>query len=98
MKPYAWNLAPRERILLLTARFKVVRPIPIRKDPGKSGLKGTFLLGKRACNKRAIKEKPINGMTNWPTCKRGNFSNKWEIRLDKHPSERTIEVEAEEIK
>ena len=64
IKPYAWNLVPSERILLLTARFKVVRPIPIRKDPGKRGLNGTFLLGKRACNKRAIKEKPISGIAN----------------------------------
>ena len=55
---------PSERILLLTARFKVVKPIPIRKDPGRSGFKGTFLLGRRACNKRAIKEKPISGIAN----------------------------------
>ena len=48
MKPYAWNLTPRERILLLTARFKVVSPIPIRIEPGIRGLKGTFLLGKSA--------------------------------------------------
>ena len=66
---------PSERILLLTARFKVVRPIPISKDPGKSGLRGTVLLGKSACNKRAIKVKPIRGIANCPTCKRGNFNN-----------------------
>ena len=41
-----------------------VKPIPIRKDPGKSGFNGTFLLGKSACNKRAIKEKPISGIAN----------------------------------
>ena len=64
MKPYAWNLTPKERILLLTARFRVVKPIPIRRDPGKRGFKGTFLLGKRACNKRAIKEKPMRGIAN----------------------------------
>ena len=59
----------------------MVRPIPIRKDPGKSGFNGTFLLGKSACNKRAIKEKPISGIANWPTCNSGNFNNKSEIRL-----------------
>ena len=64
IKPYAWNLTPSERILLLTAKFKVVRPIPIRIDPGKSGFNGTFRLGKRACNKRAIKENPISGIAN----------------------------------
>ncbi len=64
IKPYAWNLVPSERILLLTAKFKVVKPIPIRIDPGRSGLKGTFLLGNRACNKRAIREKPISGIAN----------------------------------
>ena len=64
IKPYAWNLTPSERILLLTARFKVVKPIPIRKDPGNNGFNGTFLLGKSACNKRAIKEKPIRGIAN----------------------------------
>ena len=58
------NIKPSERILLLTARFKVVRPIPIRKDPGNSGFNGTFLLGKSACNKRAIKEKPISCIAN----------------------------------
>ena len=67
----------KERILLLTARFKVVRPIPIRNDPGKSGFKGTFLLGKRACNKRAIKENPISGIANCPTCSKGNLSKNW---------------------
>jgi hypothetical protein len=41
-----------------------VSPIPIRRDPGKSGLKGTFLLGKSACNKRAINENPISGIAN----------------------------------
>ena len=59
----------------------MVRPIPMRRDPGKSGFKGTFLLGKRACHRRAIKVKPISGIANWPTCNNGNFNNKSEIRL-----------------
>jgi len=59
----------------------VVRPIPIRKDQGKSGFNGTFLLGKSACNKRAIKETPIRGIANWPTSNNGNYNNKSEIRL-----------------
>ena len=69
IKPYAWNLTPSERILLLTARLRVVNPIPISKEPGIKGFKGTFLLGKSACSNKAIKEKPISGIANWPTSK-----------------------------
>ena len=52
----------------------MVRPIPIRKDPGKSGFKGTFRLGKRACNKRAIKE-------NQPRVGFVNFAETWNGRM-----------------
>ena len=42
-------------------QFKVVRPIPIRIDPGNSGLKGTFLLGNRVCNK-ILKKSQLVGL------------------------------------
>ena len=48
IKPYAWNLTPRDRILLLTARFRMVSPMPIKIEPGNKGFKGTFLLGNNA--------------------------------------------------
>ena len=48
INPYAWNLTPRDKILLLTAKLRVVSKIPMRSDPGINGCKGTFLLGNRA--------------------------------------------------